>query len=87
MDNKLDELCLQQCTHQEIKHCCAFVFTETWLHDNILDAVIQLAVRTSFQADRDAASSSKGPEYIAKCVDDVTVTMCSNEKPWMTAEV
>ncbi len=36
-----------------------FVFTETWLNNNIPDSAIQLHGLTCYQADRDTALSGK----------------------------
>ncbi len=36
-----------------------FIFTETWLNDNIPDSAIQLNRLTYYQADRDTALSGK----------------------------
>lgn len=59
LDNKLDELCLLRDTHSDWRDCCVLALTETWLHDNIPDAAIQLEGMSSFRADRVAASSGK----------------------------
>ena len=58
MDNKLDFIRLQQTTQREFKDCCVLVFTETWLNDNITDA-IQLDGLALFRADRSAALTGK----------------------------
>ncbi|KAL0190009.1 hypothetical protein M9458_017108 [Cirrhinus mrigala] len=39
--------------------CCVFIFTETWLQENIADSAIQLDGLTSFRADRDTSLSDK----------------------------
>ncbi|KAI5085905.1 hypothetical protein C0J45_23079, partial [Silurus meridionalis] len=51
----LDYIRLQQATRREYRHCCVFVFTETWLSDRVLDATIQLDGLAAFRADRNPA--------------------------------
>uniref|UniRef100_A0A1A8GH13 Reverse transcriptase domain-containing protein n=1 Tax=Nothobranchius korthausae TaxID=1143690 RepID=A0A1A8GH13_9TELE len=55
LDNKLDYIRLQQATQREVRDCCVFIFTETWLSDRVPDAAIQLNGLASFRADRNAA--------------------------------
>ncbi|KAI5620341.1 gastrula zinc finger protein XlCGF28.1-like [Silurus asotus] len=59
LDNKLDYIRLQQATRREYRHCCVFVFTETWLSDRVPDAAIQLDGLAAFRADRNAALCGK----------------------------
>lgn len=54
LENKLDLLQLSWSTQHETRDCCVFVFTETWLNDNIQDSAIQLHKLTLYQADRDS---------------------------------
>ncbi len=42
LENKLDLIQLSRSTQHEARDCCVFVFTETWLNDNIPDSTIQL---------------------------------------------
>ncbi len=53
LENKLDLIQLSRSTQHEAKDCCVFVFTETWLNDNILDSAIQLHGLNCYRADRD----------------------------------
>ncbi|GAA6107150.1 piezo-type mechanosensitive ion channel component 1-like, partial [Tachysurus ichikawai] len=55
LDNKLYYIRLERSTRREIRNCCVFVFTETWLSDRVPDGAIQLDGLTSFRADRNAA--------------------------------
>lgn len=41
------------------RDCCLFIFTESWLHENIPDEAVQLKGTSLFRADRDAVSSGK----------------------------
>ncbi|GAA6075769.1 piezo-type mechanosensitive ion channel component 1-like, partial [Tachysurus ichikawai] len=59
LDNKLDYIRLERSTRREIRNCCVFVFTETWLSDRVPDTAIQLDGLTSFRADRNAALCGK----------------------------
>ncbi|KAK0153976.1 hypothetical protein N1851_003943 [Merluccius polli] len=52
LDNKLDELHLLRSSQQTVRECCVFVFTETWLNNNIPDSAIQLDRLTCYRADR-----------------------------------
>ncbi len=59
LENKLDLIQLTQSTQHEARDCCVFVFTETWLNDNIPDSAIQLNKLTCYRADRDKTLSGK----------------------------
>ncbi len=59
LENKLDLIQLSRSTQHEARDCCVFVFTETWLNDNIPDSAIQLNRLTCYQADRDTTLSGK----------------------------
>ncbi|XP_063344797.1 interferon-induced very large GTPase 1-like [Pelmatolapia mariae] len=59
LDNELDYIRLQQATQREVRDCCVFVFTETWLSDRVPDPSIQLNGLASFRADRNAALCGK----------------------------
>ncbi len=59
LENKLDLIQLTQSTQHEARDCCVFVFTETWLNNNIPDSAIQLNKLTCYRADRDATLSGK----------------------------
>ncbi len=59
LENKLDLIQLSRSTQHEARDCCVFVFTETWLNDNIPDSAIQLNRLTCYRADRDSSLSGK----------------------------
>ncbi len=59
LENKLDLFRLGRTTQRETRECCVFVFTETWLNNNIPDSAIQLHGLTCYRADRDTALSGK----------------------------
>ncbi len=59
LENKLDLIQLSRSTQHETRDCCVFVFTETWLNDNIPDSAIQLHGLTCCRADRDSSLSGK----------------------------
>ncbi len=59
LENKLDLIQLSRSTQHEARDCCVFVFTETWLNDNIPDSAIQLNSLTCYRADRDSSLSGK----------------------------
>ncbi len=59
LENKLDLIKLSRSTQHETRDCCVFVFTETWLNDNIPDSAIQLHGLTCCRADRDSSLSGK----------------------------
>ena len=47
LDNKIDNIRLLRSTQRKVRDCCVYVFTETWLHNNIPDSAIQLDMLTS----------------------------------------
>ncbi len=59
LENKLDLIQLSQSTQHESRDCCVFVFTETWLNNNIPDSAIQLHGLNCYRADRDSSLSGK----------------------------
>ncbi len=59
VENKLDLIQLSRSTQHEARDCCVFVFTETWLNDNVPDSAIQLNRLTCYWADRDTTLSGK----------------------------
>ncbi len=59
LENKLDLIQLSRSTQHEARDCCVFVFTETWLNDNIPDSAIQLNKLTCCRSDRDTTLSGK----------------------------
>ncbi len=59
LENNLDLIQLSQSTQHGTRDCCVFVFTETWLNDNIPDSVIQLHGLTCCLMDRDSSLSGK----------------------------
>ncbi len=59
LENKLDFFQLSRSTQHEARGCCVFVFTETWLNDNIPDSAIQQQGLISYRVDRDSSLSDK----------------------------
>ncbi len=59
LENKLSLIQLRRSTQYETRDCCVFVFTETWLNDNVPDSAIQLHGLTCCRADRDSSLSGK----------------------------
>ncbi len=59
LENKLDLIQLSRSTQHEARDCCVFVFTETWLNDNIPDSAFQLNRLTCCRSDRDTTLSGK----------------------------
>ncbi len=59
LENKLNLIQLSRSKQHEARDCCVFVFTETWLNDNIPDSAIQLNRLTCYRADRDTTLSGK----------------------------
>ncbi len=59
LEKKLDLIQLSRSTQHETRDCCVFVFTETWLNDNIPDSAIQLHGLTCCRADIDSSLSGK----------------------------
>ncbi len=59
LENTLYLIQLSRSTQHEARDCCVFVFTETWLNDNIPDSAIQLHGLTCYRADRDSSLSGK----------------------------
>ncbi len=51
-ENKKDQIRHRLTQQREIRDCCAHIFTETWLHKNILDQAFALSGWTVFHADR-----------------------------------
>ncbi len=51
LENKLDLIHLSRSTQHETRDCCVFVFTETWLIDNIPDSTTQLHGLTCCRVD------------------------------------
>ncbi len=59
LKNKLDLIQLIRSTQHETRDCCVFVFTETWLNDNIPDSTIQLHGLNYCRVYRDSSLSGK----------------------------
>ncbi len=86
LENKLDLIQLSRSTQHAARDCCVFVFTETWLNDNIPDSAIQQHGLTSYRADSDSSLSGKARRgglcvYVNKewCNNAVVVTKhCSS---------
>ncbi len=76
LENKLDLIQLSRSTQHEARDCCVFVFTETWLNNNIPDSAIQLHGLNCYRADRD--SSLSGKTRGGGCVFISTKNGCNN---------
>lgn len=59
LDKKLDYIWLQQAARSQIRYCCIYVFTETWLNNSILISAIQLNGYMVFRVDGNALLCSK----------------------------
>uniref|UniRef100_A0A3B1K1K8 Reverse transcriptase domain-containing protein n=1 Tax=Astyanax mexicanus TaxID=7994 RepID=A0A3B1K1K8_ASTMX len=59
LENKLDYIRLDIASKREVRDCCAFVFSETWLNTTITDSAISLAGLTTYRADRSSILSGK----------------------------
>ncbi|KAI2645993.1 Lariat debranching enzyme [Labeo rohita] len=59
LDNKLDYIRLLCSSQRNVKDCCVFVFTETWLSDSVSDRAIQLDQLTWYRADRVVVAGGK----------------------------
>lgn len=57
--NKMDELTMLTRKEKIFRECSVMCFTETWLHKNIPDPVVDLNGFTCVRADRDPGSSEK----------------------------
>ncbi|KAK0143163.1 hypothetical protein N1851_018714 [Merluccius polli] len=94
LDNKMDFIRLWRASQRDVRtvNCCATVFTETWLNQNITDAAAQLEGLMLHRADRSAALTGKRrggglAVYINRlwCQDSVTVTpRCSQHRELLT---
>ncbi len=68
LDNTMHIHRLRMAAQCEFRNCCAFVFTETWLHDNNPDSAVQMDGLTTFRADRNLLSGkTKGGEAKYLC--------------------
>ena len=68
LENRLDYIRLQQTTQQDIKDCCAYIFTDTWLSDRVPDASIQLDGLALHRTDRDLTLCPQNPRWRAVCL-------------------
>ncbi len=68
LENKLELIQLSRSTQHETRDCCVFVFTETWLNDNIPDSAIQLHGLSCCRADRDSSLSGKLAGAACVCI-------------------
>ncbi|KAL0149686.1 hypothetical protein M9458_054969 [Cirrhinus mrigala] len=59
LDNKLDYIRLLRSSQRNVKDCCVFVFTETWLSDSVPDRAIQLDQLACYHADRVVVAGGK----------------------------
>lgn len=91
LDNKIDPFRLRLNFHKEMRNCCAFLLTETWLNDNMPDSVHHLDGLLYFLADRDQLSGkSRGGglcAYINRnwCTNCILVSQhCSNSVEFMS---
>jgi len=86
LDNKLDYIHLLRSTHLTVRECCVFVFTETWLNNNIPDSAIKLDWLTSNRADRALIEGGKTRGggvcvYIRDAWCQDTVVVCRHCSP------
>lgn len=56
LENKLDELRARITSQREIRECCAYIFCETWLSQNVPDSAVQLETHSLHRGDRTGAS-------------------------------
>ncbi|KAK0139822.1 hypothetical protein N1851_023264 [Merluccius polli] len=59
LDRKMDFINLWRATQRALRDCCAFIFTKTWMKDNLPDSAVELTGLTLHRADRVAATSGK----------------------------
>ncbi|KAI2645831.1 Phenoloxidase subunit 1 [Labeo rohita] len=59
LENKLDSVQCSRSTLHEARDCFVFVFTETWLNNNIPDSAIRIHGLSCYRVDRDTALSGK----------------------------
>lgn len=59
LNNKLDYIKLWRASHCNVIDCCATVFTETWLNQDVTDAAVQVEGLMLHRADRSAAPTGK----------------------------
>lgn len=52
LESKIDHIELLRSTLRDVGDCCVFIFTESWLNDNIPDSSIQLARLTCYCTNR-----------------------------------
>ncbi len=69
LENKLDLNQLSRSTQHETRDCCVFVFTETWLNDNIPDSTIQLHGLNYCRVYRDSSLSGKTHRVLSSMYD------------------
>ncbi len=55
----MDHIQLIRSAQREVRECRVFIFTETWLNDNIPDSAILLAGLTCYRADRVCVEGGK----------------------------
>lgn len=85
LENKMDYIRLWRASQRGVRDCCVYVFTETWLNNNIMDSAMQLQGLTMHRADRVASLTGKErggglAVYVNNlwCQDSVTVSVhCS----------
>ena len=59
LDLQMDYIRLSRASKHSVRDCCATVYTETWLDENIKDDAIQLEGLTLHRADRVLAAAEK----------------------------
>lgn len=57
--DKVDHLQLELTSNREMRNCCAFILTETWLNSSIMDKAVSFEGLATFRADRSSALSCK----------------------------
>lgn len=70
--NKMDELKLREINNRI--NSCLTIITETWLHENIPDLVVELAGRTIFRADRTSDSGKRRGGGVCVYVNNIWCT-------------
>ncbi len=59
LDNKLDYIRLLRSTQRTVRDCCVFVFSETWLNNNVPDCAIQLDLLSCYRVARALVEGAK----------------------------
>ena len=59
LDRKMDFINLWRASQRALRDFCAFIFTETWMKDKLLDSAFELTGLTVHRADRVTATLGK----------------------------